>query len=89
MAAIAVAPTTVYFACGNSFQSYAGGVYSGNGCAAQTNHASECVCACWPALNAWALMRPYQHLVGFCHFHANESLGFEVLQVSLMCTGRM
>ena len=41
MAAVAVAPTTVYFDVENSFQNYAGGVYSGTDCGASTNHASE------------------------------------------------
>ena len=41
MAAVAIAPTTVYFDVETSFQNYAGGVYSGTDCGASTNHASE------------------------------------------------
>ena len=40
--AVATAPTTVYFDVENSFQNYAGGVYKGTDCGANTNHASEC-----------------------------------------------
>ena len=41
MQAVAIAPTVIYFDAENSFQLYAGGVYSPSDCSANINHASE------------------------------------------------
>ena len=47
MAAVAVAPTTIYFDVENSFQLYTGGVYTGGDCSASINHAMLAVGYLW------------------------------------------
>ena len=41
MAAVTVAPTTVYFSVQSDFYQYSGGVYSSTICGTSINHASE------------------------------------------------